>query len=515
MNRLAARRIPKLLGADHEMGNFITGRRGDRSTGRAASRALLGAFPGYPIEWQYSLWDAPQGSFVARYDPQDWGRRWLTNGGCAYIDLDHLELPIAEARSARDYVIGCHAMYRLARTAAAAVNADLPRGERVIVVANNSDGCGASYGAHLNVLMSRPAWEELFNRRMLQLLVLATHQVSSIIYTGLGKVGTECDTPEAAYQLSQRADFFASVVGIQTTYDRPVVNSRDESHATATGARLHCIFYDQNLCHTAAFLKAGVMQIVTSMLEGGWCDNSLALEDPVASVVTFSHDPGLTARARLADGRDLTALELQWLLLEHARRFDFDGLVPGAAAILDLWEDTLERLRRRDFDTLQRRLDWVLKRTLLERARSRGGLDWDAPQLRHLDVLYSSLDPAEGLYWACERGGAVDVIATEEEIADRAALPPPDTRAWTRGRLLDLAGEAVETVDWDLIRLRVRGSLQCIRLADPLGFTRAETQHLFEGRRSLDEILEGLEDCGAAVFEPASAARSVWSGYWN
>ena len=47
---------------------------------------------------------------------QDWGRRFLTsNGGCVYIDLNHLELCLPEVLSAADFVAAWHAMLLVAR----------------------------------------------------------------------------------------------------------------------------------------------------------------------------------------------------------------------------------------------------------------------------------------------------------------------------------------------------------------------------------------------------------------
>ena len=88
-------RVPKLCGADIELGNFILGLERLIGTGREASRALL-----REIEAPY----ADRGCYRATgyaYDPQDWGRKHLsTNGGCFYIDLDHLECCLPEVLSA-------------------------------------------------------------------------------------------------------------------------------------------------------------------------------------------------------------------------------------------------------------------------------------------------------------------------------------------------------------------------------------------------------------------------------
>ena len=430
-------------------------------------------------------------------DPQDWGRKFLsTNGACCYIDLNHLEVCTPEVLSARDFVAASRAMLVIARDAMRAASADLSPGERLVVLANNSDGHGQSYGSHLNFLISRAAWRRLFDRLYPDLFVLAAFQASSIVITGQGKVGSENGHAPVDYQLSQRADFIETLQGIQTTFHRPLVNTRDEAHCgRAWGsdgtsslddryARLHCIFFDHTLCQVATFLKIGTMQLVLAMLEAEQGDSTLILDDPVAAVHEWSHDPDLGARASLADGPSLTAVELQRIFLERAKKFaetiGFEGYVADSEAILELWDDTLTKLETGAIDALRSRLDWVLKRDLIELTlRDRPQLAWSSPEVKHLDLIYSSLDEDEGLYWACERQGLVEQIVTHAEILHLTSHPPADTRAWTRAWLLRaLASERVEDIDWDHVTFSAPGgpyggALRTFRLNDPLGFTRA------------------------------------------
>jgi proteasome accessory factor A len=226
-----------------------------------------------------------------------------------------------------------------------------------------------------------------------------------------------------------------------------------------------------------------MMQVFLAMLEAGHRDPNLILEDPVGAVHAWSHDPDLLARARLGDGSAVTAVELQRAFLEHAKAFvETEGDladVPDARLIIELWEDTIAKLESRSFEALRPRLDWILKRSLLERAlHERRDLDWSSPEIKHLDLLYSSLADAEGLYWACERSGAVERIVSEGEIERFIHQPPENTRAWTRAMLLRRTGRpGVDRADWDEIRVVVgRGrwgwpSTRTVTLADPLGFS--------------------------------------------
>lgn len=516
------RRLAKIIGSDIELSNSILGLEYRDGTGYEASRALLSQIDGVPGErYSYGYYGSDGGYGWASYEgyrygteSRDWGRKFLaTNGGCVYIDLNHLEICIPEVRSAEQFVAAVHAMMRIARSAAVAANERLPAGQIIQVLANNSDGFGNSYGSHLNFLLTRDAYENLFSRRLHYLLYLAAYQASSIIFTGQGKVGAENGQPEVAFQLSQRADFFETLTGVQTTANRPIVNSRDEAHCGRPArndavcledemARLHCIFYDSNLCHGATYLKVGVMQIILAMIEAEFVNPELILDDPVQTVIAWSHDPTMTATARLASGKPVSAIEMQWLFLEQASKFvqrgGCDEIVPGAEGILAYWEDTLTKLERGTLSDLAGRLDWVLKFcTICQALERRPELDWTAPEVKYLDHLYSSLHPDEGLYWNYEREGLVERLVEDEEIERLTTEPPSDTRAWARAMLLRRADpDDVEEVNWDSVHLRTRsGEGWRIRrtadLPDPRGCTEAELGEIFE-RLDICDIIDAI-----------------------
>jgi hypothetical protein len=550
-----ARLVPKLCGADVEVGNFLTGPACGARTGAEASRALLREIEGLPRlamsghrgggddvaggcraasgrpgpgqgvngERRDGTWVAAPSCDAVRTggrvivaparaeDPQDWGRKFLpANGGCAYIDLDHLELCVPEVRSAFDHVACWHAMLRIARRALVAANDRQPPGRRIQVLVNNSDGQGSSYGSHLSFLVTRRTWDNLFHRKVHHLLYLAACQASALVFTGQGKVGSENGTPPAEFQIAQRADFFECLTGVQTTSYRPIVNSRDETLCGAGGhdaggelARLHVIFFDSTLCHVASLLKVGVMQIVLAMIEAGQVNPELVLDDPVDAVRGWSRDPTLRERAFTAAGHAVTAIELQRRFLDEAVGFaargGCDGIVPRAPEILTVWDDTLRKLEDGDLPALARRIDWVLKRSILERVlRQRPDLTWESPVIKHLDHLYAALDEEEGLYWAFERAGAVDAVVPPGDVERFTVEPPEDTRAWARAMLLRRADpDAVAEVDWDRVRLRPspvsRGGL--VPMANPLGFTRADLESSAAG--SLEDLIDAMTGVAA------------------
>ena len=534
--------LPKLCGADVELGNFIQGLDLPGGSGGMASRALLREMPGFSptggcpttsgstaylgmYGWggQERLWDQSTEAVSSSggWSSRDWGRKYLAeNGGSVYIDLDHLELCLPEVLSAWDHVACWHAMLRMANKARLRANEQLSEGRKIQVLANNSDGLSHSYGSHMNFLITRECYRNIFERKLHQMLFYASYLTSSIVFTGAGKVGSENGQEAVAYQIAQRADFFETLTGPQTTFNRPIVNSRDEAlcgdlHGCSDDmARLHVIFFDNTLCHVSSLLKVGVTQIVLTMIEQDYMAPKLILEDPVEALVKWSHDPGLEARVPCVSGSSYTAVELQLEFLERTLRFveagRADDLVPRAREIVAIWEDTLLKLKERDFQGLTPRLDWVLKQKILERALSQyPDLTWEAPQMKYLDLLYSSLDLEEGLYWPYERRGLVERVVSDSEIDRFVREPPEDTRAWLRANVLrhteaELSGE-IHGMDWDSIRFRSRDhqrrswttyTYHTMRMPNPLRFTRQECEAVLATSPSLLEALRclGLEE---------------------
>ena len=492
-------RVDKILGADIELGNVLQCLKPRAKANERVAWQLLAEIDGMPSKskswssyysnyWSTVDYSAQPQSF-ADSDPQDVGRKFLdTNGSCFYIDMSHLEACIGEVRGARAYVAAHHANLLIAREACRQANAKLPPGERIVLMANNSDRLGNSWGGHLNILCSRDLWEQSFDRMFPLLFIIAAFQVSSIVYTGQGKVGAETG-PWVPYQLTQRGDFFECVAGPQTTYRRPICNTRDEAHvgvgsAASDLARMHIIFFDTTLTHGSNFLRAGVMQLLLAMLEAGWCDTSTMLEDPLSALTVWGRDPNLRAVAKLYDGRRVTAVEHQKMFARAARKFVEAGeahFVPEAESILALWEDTLDKLEQRDFQRLAGRLDWVMKRALLERMMARDpSLNWHSSQIRAADLLFASLDENEGLYWAIEAAGGTEQLVTKDDISRAMCEPADDTRAWARTMLLREFGRSgVEQINWDEIHVRSgAGSAHSIQLDDPRRFGREEMQRL-------------------------------------
>ncbi|CAB4726867.1 unannotated protein [freshwater metagenome] len=415
----------------------------------------------------------------------------LTNGARLYVDHAHPEFSTPEVTTPLDIVrwdkAGEQVMLDAQRRAAA-----LPGGQPILMYKNNTDGKGASYGAHENYLMRRSTpFADIVKH-------LTPFFVSRQVVCGAGRVGIGQDGRDHGYQISQRADFFEVEVGLETTLKRPIINTRDEPHADPEKyRRLHVIIGDANLAEVSTYLKVGTTSLVLAMIEERFISVDLTVDGPVSALRAVSHDPTLRQAVTLRDGRKLTAVQLQLEYLDLARKYVEDRY--GADAddqtldVLARWESVLDRLER-DPMSLAGELDWVAKLKLLEQYRQRDGLEWDDAKLQLIDLQYSDIRPEKGLYHRLVKAGRIERLLPEESVERAMHEPPTDTRAYFRGRCLEQFPDAVAAASWDSVILDLPGreSLQRVPTIDPLRGSEAHVGELLDRCTSAEELFVAL-----------------------
>ncbi len=409
----------------------------------------------------------------------------LTNGARLYVDHAHPEYSSPEVTNPRDAVLWDRAGEEVMLAAVRALAAS-PHTPDVRLSKNNVDGKGASYGTHENYLVDRA----LPFGTLAELLTpfLVTRQV----FAGSGRVGLGPTGAEAGYQMSQRADYIEAEVGLETTLRRPIINTRDEPHADPDRfRRLHVIIGDANCFEVATYLKLGTTSLVLAVLEAvtrgdaaippAW--ESLTLAEPVEAVQQVSRDLTLTKPLHLADGRSLTAIEIQHAYLAGVRQVLADLLENDDAesAVATAWAEILEMLVT-DRAAAARRVEWLAKLGVLEGLRERHGLTWDHAKVQAVDLQWSDVRPERGLYARLRAAGAVDTIVTEAEVRRAVENPPRDTRAWFRGESVRRFPVEVVAAGWNGIILDVESEPTLVRLpmVDPLRGTAELTEKLLD-----------------------------------
>jgi Pup amidohydrolase len=487
--------IPKVIGTETEYGIAAVGQPDFNPV--LSSSMLISSYAGSlrRIRWDYEdespLRDARGFEPVSgrELSDEDLGLAnvILPNGARYYVDHAHPEYSTPECLSPRSLVIHDKAGERILERSLAVVAAEIPSSPALAIYKNNSDGKGNSYGTHENYLMDRATPFGDIVRD------LTPFFVSRQIFTGAGKLGLEAQWDERGkhvFQLTQRADFFETEVGLETTLKRPIINTRDEPHADPERyRRLHVIVGDANLCEVATFLKLGTTSIVLKMIEDGFLPD-FSLVNPVAAIHEVSRDVSLTTQMSLVDGRKMTALQLQWEYLELARKYvDREDDTPENREVVERWETVLRGLEN-DPRTLSAQLDWVAKLRLLEGYRERDGLAWSDAKLRAIDLQYHDVRRDRGLYHRLAHAGKVERITTDEEVQRAIMEPPDDTRAFFRGRCIAKYPDAIAAASWDSLILDTgRDALQRIPMREPLRGTRAH----------VEELLDACEDAAALV----------------
>jgi len=422
----------------------------------------------------------------------------LVNGARFYVDHAHPEYSSAECRSAREAVAVDKAGERILRQATRQANERQPTGFEIVIFKNNTDHKGNSYGTHENYLMATEAYQRLFPKYPsypeLTVRTLVPYLVTRQVFCGAGKVGHENGTAPCEYQISQRADFFETLIGGQTTHTRPIVNTRDEPHADKERySRLHVILGDANLSEISGWLKVGVTQLVLQLIEEERIDVDLTLEEPVKALVEISHDPSCRRRVRLQSGSEMSAIEIQRRFLEVAQdRFGEGQEGDEKRALVERWGRVLEALED-DPMQLERELDWVIKRSVIERTMRRKALRWGDARVALLDIKYHDLRRNRGLYYLLEREERVERLLTDAEIEPYVTHPPTDTRAYFRSECLKRYRESISHANWDVLIFDIGAQRERqVALLDPLKGTRDHVQSLLDSSPDAKVLLDNL-----------------------
>jgi proteasome accessory factor A len=412
-----------------------------------------------------------------------WGRSsnvFLGNGARLYLDVgSHPEYATAECDSVRELVIqdkaGERILEGLVEDAQARLRDDGVEGE-IFVFKNNTDSAGNSYGCHENYLYGRTSDFQRVSDMFIPFLI--SRQITS----GAGKVVATAHG--ASYAVSQRADHIWEGVSSATTRSRPIINTRDEPHADAERyRRLHVIVGDSNMSETTNLLKVGSADLVLRLIEHGVVMRDLALENPIRAIRTMSHDPTGRATVRLANGRELSALDMQREYFEKASDFvDREGMPsPDTKQVIDLWGRTLDAIGSGDLDAIGTEIDWVIKLRLIERYRARHGLGLSDPRILQLDLAYHDINRSRGLFYLLQKRGHAARVASDIEVFRAKVRPPQTTRAKLRGDFIRAAQAHGRdfTVDWVHLKLNDQAQ-RTVLCKDPF--------------RAVDERVERLMD---------------------
>jgi proteasome accessory factor A len=159
---------------------------------------------------------------------------------------------------------------------------------------------------------------------------------------------------------------------------------------------------------------------------------------------------------RLANGREVSALDIQKEYLERAIRYsEVKGFSPMEQQALSMWEHVITTIEN-DPMKLDREVDWVIKYNLLEAYRGKHeNMPLGDPRVQLMDLQYHDVSRDRGIFYKMQARGLVERLCTDVDIENAIETPPQTTRARLRGEFIRKAKEKKRdyTVDWVHLKL--------------------------------------------------------------
>lgn len=424
--------------------------------------------------WHPAKAQAIQNRILATHPwmPSDKSGVFISNGARVYVDLGkHNEYATPEVESPSELVIHEMAGRRIMTDAAAACGFTL-------LCSNIDPVSGNTWGSHENYECDR-AWSPE------ERAALNTHLVTRIIYTGAG--GIDPFFAGIRPLLSPRAARIVGEFERQGVVRKSLVFEKPDDYGN--GHRLHVFCGESLLSRAASYLKYAATALVVSAIDARWPVRwpRPGLE-PLRVLRTINRDVSLSHRIPLADGRRLTALELQRHLMSEIRPHAEDRIPWGHHAVR-CWEQALDEIEQ-DSSAARDLFDWMFTLDRLSElaAASRIGAeavaefnariravahvkewaDWPAQRASHLRdqavELYLRLHMLgkDSLHerLARSRSSTNDMKDISERDIEEAMHTPPAGRASYRAELIRRKDEFPEaTLAWNVMYERKRNRM--------------------------------------------------------
>lgn len=420
-----------------------------RITGTETEFRVLKRNKTNPKQGYQELTSSDLGVIISR---QDIGTDFLNNGARFYQDINGLiEYATAEGYI-KDTVAGEQSAEHIVRSAVSRLASPehLFRIEKRVI----DDGGFYTWGYHENYYL--PQATELPSEH--HALLLAMHLASRIVYTGAGFHNIKGD-----FTITQKLNGIATTKSGDTTQNKPLLNSRDESHTgEGLGKRLHITSGDPNMSPWATQMKLATTSLVLRLIESNISSRTLAALTPAANTEPylaakiFNRDPTLKVTIELENGKQASALDIQKMLLNACQRFaaHHPGELPeDEQQALEEWANVLDDL---DTDIHQRqnwRIDWVAKLGLIQRTQEKHDLANNDPRLNAIEHSFTSLTTdslgmrlRNGVWQPWVDENLVEALITEAPTSSRAA-----GRAYAISRARAIGASL--TANWNVVNV--------------------------------------------------------------
>ena len=242
------------------------------------------------------------------------------------------------------------------------------------------------------------------------------------------------------------------------------------------------------------------------MIEDDQLPEDLLLLNPVSAIRQVSHDPTLRQAIVLENGKRMTALEIQESLYQYADRYahkfglESVGQIVGEN-ILRRWRQVIEGLQT-DPLSVAHIVDWVAKKRIIDGLVTRHNLRNTDAKLKAVDLQYHDMRPEKCL---ALRAG-LETLVSPQQAVDACTAPPESTRAYFRGKCLEIWPNDVVAANWDSVVFDIgTGPLKRIPMMEPLRGTKALTEELFARCLTPADLVAALGDAvSSSSFKPSN-----------
>jgi len=408
------------------------------------------------------------------------------NGGRILYDVEHVEYATPEASLVRELVLASRGCERLVEELFPPLLED-----EVRFIKDGTDGRDSvTYATHENYLFDpsllfEPGHHEFrFKENVLNNLVLFL--ISRIVITGGGGISADY-LSFGRFLISHRARFINKTIAPSSHgASCPLISSKfDPLGEGYPYQRLHIPCGDPSVSEFTQYLKYGITALVLRLAEDGALPFSEGCLDPISTIKQVSDDTSCQKPlVRFPGGQSLRALDVLRAFLDRIKQrypADDDPLEEAGETqdVINKTEETLDKLET-DPMRLDRELDWVIQKKLMERYLAKLGMELSEFHqlfkhdfhkakeilnvLRYVEQRYHELSPGN-LWRELSRRSLVTRILTDEEIEIAKTKPPgwanPShrNRSWARGNLvkkmkeLNVGDRCV--VDWTRVGIDV------------------------------------------------------------
>ncbi len=411
------------------------------------------------------------------------------------VDCSHVEISTCECSSPTDLVLQLQAADEtLARLAHSAESAG-PLGTEIAAFRCNVDyhpGNSVTFGCHDNHL-HRCTQDRLRPQ-------LIPHFCTRIIFSGSG--GFNPLSRGLEFTLSPRLlAFFQQVEATSSTSERGLWHTKGAMEPLCGGGykRLH-VLCSESLCSgTANCLRLSSTALIIALAEAGLNPGgAVQLADPIATLQTVATDVTCKKPLHMADGRSMTAIEIQRHYLEAAEAQVGKDILPAwAAEACALWRKVLDRLEDAP-ESVADSLDWGIKYALFSSHARKRGLRWEQFSLLNqvIDQAAATLATGKGPLRPMSLRRAVSLKQSmPAQVASLGPLLSAHGLEWKDVRkLLSARGEFCE-LDWRFGQLGPKGIF-----------------HALDAGRVLNHRIPGTEDLERAITEPPMSGRACVRG---